>query len=386
MSLRRGCAAMLFAALAIAQVGPAAPRRPQASRDIAFPVAEPRPPPGPRRVFVSGHSLTDHPFPQYLAAIAADIHRPIEWNTQYLEGSSVKDRSMGGGARPWAGYRAGADKAGRPIDVLAELKHPSTPGGLAYDTLVIAEQHTLLGSIVWNGTLANLRDFHERMIERDPQARTYLFEAWMNVLDLDDPSSWIAYERAAAPLWRCVAGRINHDLAAAGRRDRLAGIPAASALAMLVEQADTVPGFGNLRRREQLALIFRDDVHLTPAGAYYVALVASGVLQGRPIRTVIRPEGMRPDTAGRLQEIAGHFTAAHLAAERAMTARGCSAYVADQFVPLYLAYQRDLLQRDHPGPMIWLRWARMRISWPRLFRRQDASNPFHVGDAPAPRS
>lgn len=341
----------------------------------------------PRRLLVSGHSLTDHPYPEYLEGIAASLGSPMDWNMQALEGSSIKDRTMGSGPVPWAGYAAGTDRDDRPLDMLAQLRRPLAPGERAYDTLVITEQHTLLGSIVWNDSLRLLRDFHERVIAQNPDAQTYLFEAWMNVVDLDDPSSWIAYERAAAPLWRCVAGRVNHDLVAEGRADRLATIPAASALTVLVEEATShrpVPGLEGPDTRSILARIFRDDVHLTSAGVYYIALVSSAILQGQTIHTSVRPQGMRKDTADRLQQIAARFVTAHRAERREIPAESCSRYVSDSFAPRYLAYQRSLQWRDYPGPMIWLKWARLRVQWPRLFRRRDASNPLYISEAKPP--
>lgn len=376
-----GCATIACAVLALFAMGPATPMI-EAPAQV-YQAAAPRLAPHvPRRLFVSGHSLTNHPFPEYLEGIAADLGRPLEWNMQGLVGSSVKDRSMGNGPAPWTGYAAGIDKAGHPLDVRAELQRP----GPSYDTLIITEQHTVLGSIVWNDSLRLLRDFHDRVIALDPQARTYLFAAWMNVLDLDDPARWIAYERAAAPIWRCMAERINHDLAAAGRPDRLTTIPAASALATLVEEATSsrpIPGLEGADAKSILAAIFRDDVHLRPAGVYYVALVTTAILHGRPVDVTVRPRGMRQDTAERLRQIATTFVADYARGERPLTVEACRGYVSEDFVPTYLAYQRDLQWRDHGSAMTWLKWAKLRLLWPRLFRRHDATNPFYVGE-PAP--
>lgn len=385
-----GLCALAVIGLVLWQVGPALPvvtGSPPAFETGKIMAGPSLPAHVPRRLLVSGHSLTDHPYPEYLEGIAASLGRPMDWNMQALEGSSIKDRTMGSGPVPWAGYAAGTDRDDRPLDMLAQLRRPLAPGEGAYDTLVITEQHTLLGSIVWNDSLRLLRDFHERVIAQNPDAQTYLFEAWMNVVDLDDPSSWIAYERAAAPLWRCVAGRINHDLVAEGRADRLATIPAASALTVLVEEATSrrpVPGLEGPDTRSILARIFRDDVHLTSAGVYYIALVSSAILQGQTIHTSVRPEGMRKDTADRLQQIAARFVTTHRAERREIPAENCSRYVSDSFAPQYLAYQRSLQWRDYPGPMIWLKWARLRVQWPRLFRRRDASNPLYISEAKPP--
>jgi hypothetical protein len=225
------------------------------------------------------------------------------------------------------------------------------------------------------------------MIEQNPQARTYVFEAWMTVADMDNPASWIAYERSAAPTWRCVADRINHDLAASGRPDRLMTIPAGSALAALAEQALSplsVPGLKGQNARATMATLFRDDVHLTETGTYFVALLTSAIMHGRAINTLERPFGMREDTAQRLQQIAWNFTTDLGGSYRPMSSDACLAYLSDDFAPAYLAYQRDLQWRRNPGADIWLRWVRLRLSWPSLFRRRDASNPFHIDEPVVP--
>lgn len=383
-------ARLVGVALAMSQVGPAAPVMSQ----MIEPATANDPRPGsprrlhmPQRLFLSGHSLTDHPFPEYLKLIAAALGQPIEWNMQGLAGSSVKDRTIGSGLTAWAGYRAGTDKTDQPLDVLAELQTPHTIGNLPYDTLIITEQHSLLDSIVRNDTMRYLRDFHDRVIGNDAQAQTYLFEAWMTVSNMDDPSSWIAYEWAATPVWQCVANRINHDLADIGRPDRLMTIPAGAALAVLVEQAispQSIPGFEGRDTRSTLALIFQDDVHLTAAGAYYIALVTSAILHGRTVQMTDRPYGMRQDTADQLQQIAWNFVANHAGEWRSRTPDACRAYVSERFTPLYLAYQRDLQWRRHPSAKVWLRWAKLRLLWPRLFRRYDTSNPFHMSQPSIP--
>ena len=325
----------------------------------------------------------DHPFPENLERIAVGIGRPFQWNMQQLAGSSIKDRTMGQGSGRWTGYAAGTNRRGQPIDVLSELQRAGTHGSQPYDTLIITEQHGLLDSIVRNDMIRYLRDFHDRMIERNPQAQTYLFEAWMTVADMDDPASWIAYERSAAPVWRCVADRINHDLAAAGRPDRLMTIPAGSALAALVEQALSplsVPGLKGQNARATMATLFRDDVHLTATGTYFVALVASAILHDRPIHTLEHPFGMREDTATRLQQIASNFATDLGGLYKPMSRDACLAYLGDHFVPAYLAYQRGLQWRRNPDIRVWLRWAKLRLSWFGLFKRQDASNPFHIDE------
>lgn len=49
------------------------------------------------RLMISGHSLTDPPLPQQLAAIAASQGRPLQWNMQSIGGSTIAARSRGTG-------------------------------------------------------------------------------------------------------------------------------------------------------------------------------------------------------------------------------------------------------------------------------------------------
>jgi hypothetical protein len=382
-----GRKSLWIAAVALSQIGPATPVVTQMTGVAAPMAASQQVSHSPRRLFLSGHSLMDHPFPEYLERLAASIDQPFLWDMQQLAGSSIKDRTMGQGSGRWTGYAAGTNRNDQPIDVLAELQRAGSNGSHPYDMLIITEQHSLLDAVVRNDMIRYLRDFHDRMIEQNPQARTYVFEAWMTVADMDNPASWIAYERSAAPTWRCVADRINHDLAASGRPDRLMTIPAGSALAALAEQALSplsVPGLKGQNARATMATLFRDDVHLTETGTYFVALLTSAIMHGRAINTLERPFGMREDTAQRLQQIAWNFTTDLGGSYRPMSSDACLAYLSDDFAPAYLAYQRDLQWRRNPGADIWLRWVRLRLSWPSLFRRRDASNPFHIDEPVVP--
>ena len=87
-----------------------------------------------------------------------------------------------------------------------------------------------LGSLIWNDTVRYLRHFHDRLIDGNPEATTYLYHSWISLDDKDDPARWIAYEREAYWAWQCVATRINQSLAAEGRTDRVLPLPAAASL------------------------------------------------------------------------------------------------------------------------------------------------------------
>lgn len=329
------------------------------------PVAEaPRPapavpPPPATRIFLSGHSLTDAPYPDQLRRVAATLGRPMVLTEQNMFGSTVQARVRGG--------------------VLDALREPE--GQAPYDALIITEQHTLLGNLLWSDTLRNLRLVHDELISGNAAAQTWLLSSWLEVDDKAAPERWIAYERAADPVWQCVAGRINDSLAAEGRRDRVHVLPAALAMAWLARRglAEDVPGISDAPRRPRDVMdrLLHDDVHPTPQASYFLALVTQAFLYRTPPFGAWSPPDMPPATARALQKLAWRFAAHYWARSRFMSPEACRNYVGDVFVPLYLAYQRDTKWRAGGAVPAYFKWARHRITWPALFRGGHAGNPLY---------
>src|SRR5690606_39309651 len=94
--------------------------------------------------------------------------------------------------------------------------------------------------------------------------------------------------------WACLASRINHSLKSEGRRDRIVPLPVGHALAQLVERATSGGGLSGLTEatiEQTLSRLFLDEVHLTPLGPYYVALVTyAGVSARSPSGTLPPPD------------------------------------------------------------------------------------------------
>jgi len=333
------------------------------------------------RVFWSGHSLTDRPLPDQFAAIAASLGRPVQWNMQVIQGSHIKSRSRGTG--DWYGYRQGSNRDGSELDVAAELQSPRTVEGGPYDALIITEQHTLLGSLAWNDTIGHLRHFHDRAIAGNAAQTTYLYQSWLGIDDRDDPRSWIAYEKAAAPAWRCVAMRINVSLAAAKRPDRIVPIDTGAALARFVEAAvaGRVAGFAG-PPRSIINRLFRDDVHLTPLGSYFVALFVYAELSGAPPTGAWAPTGLTPAEVQGLQVAAWTIHRAPTAAPQSRSAEACRGYVGGPFLQHYLAYLRNKQVRSDGIAKAYTTWLKHRVALARVFGRRDAGNPL-VFDASA---
>ena len=333
------------------------------------------------RLFISGHSLTNQPVPMYLEAIAKGAGIDLSWNRQYLEGASIRQRSSGSATNDvddWSGYTSGLDYRNAPVDVLSEFRRPSRHPELAYDALLITEQHGLLGSLVWNQTARYLRDFHDRFITHNSKGRTYFYESWLSLDSKTDPSRWIAYERAAAPVWRCVVAEINAAIAAEGRSDRIVSLPAAVALAELIERATQgggVPGVTRETVQATIASLVEDNVHLTNMGSYYVALVTfSYIFQRSPFGAWHPPE-ISSVQASALQDVAASIVSQPPSA--AMPIEVCRDYVRKSFMWTYLSYFHDVFWRNERGYMRAL-YARLQVSlqWWRLFSSDGPENPL----------
>lgn len=335
---------------ATAQSPVAATQVPVPSTQAPAPTPAPIPAPAPgaaltdarasARIFFSGHSLIDNPLPDYVASIAQSLNTPLSWNQQNIPGSPIRFRTRGSdmNASSFPGYSTGKNRTGSGMNVISELRQPQTIAGQRYDTLVLTERHDIVPTLMWENTVAYTRHFHDRLIEGNPQAKTYLYHSWLGVPNKSSPANWVSYERAAAPAWQCVATRVNQSLQQAGRGDRVVYMPAGLALASLVEQATQgsgVPGVTGGSVRETVDRIFSDDVHLTPLGIYYMALVNYASVYRRSPAGAWAPSSLSATQAQSLQAVAwqavsGHFnnfTAPDLAQCRElMRTSVCAAY------------------------------------------------------------
>ncbi len=338
----------------------------------------------PQRIFISGHSLVDQPLPDNLESIAKSLGTAIQWNRQYMVGSSIRDRVQGRGPAaegdPRAGYRQGLNRDGEGLDILKELHQPQTVRGGRYDTLLITEQHGLLGTLVWNDTVRYLRHYHEQFAAANPAGRTWFYESWLGIDRKSDPRRWIAYERAASPIWRCVATRINVSLAAEGRTDRIESLPAGLALAALVERATQGAGLAGISAGSVEATVSRlvaDDVHLTPMGSYYISLVTYAYLFDRSPAGAWVPKEIDLKSGQALQALAWDVVQSERAARQTMTLADCQAALQGQFIATYWAYVRDAAWRRELNPAhAWVRWVKHRALWHWQFRSGGSSNPF----------
>lgn len=293
----------------------------------------------PQRLFYSGHSLLDEPLTSDVARIAASLGTPLQWSRQYKEGSSIRDRNT---------------------------QDPQALKGAAHDALIVTEQHRLIDSLLWNDSVAQLRQLHDRLIVGNPRGQTWFFAAWLNVDNADDPRRWIAYEREASPVWQCIVTRINASLAAEGRADRIAFLPAGALLAALVEQATQDRGIAGVSAsspRGTLDRLFRDDVHLTPLGSYFMSLVVYATLFERSPAGASVPEGIDVAAARGLQGVAWELVQRERTLRQSLPPQRC-AERTQAFVATYAAYVRDVIDRPRSGAWrAWWLWAKHRVQW-----------------------
>lgn len=337
-------------------------------------------------VFISGHSLTDQPLPDFLAQVADSLGTPMRWNRQYVTGSTLKERTRGMNAKDstWGGYLAGANRQGDGMNVLAELRQPTTIGGERYDTLLITEQNGLLWSLFNNDSVRYLRHFHDRFIEGNPKGQTFFYEPWNGLNSQDDPRRWIEFERAASPVWQCIATRINVSLVAEGRNDRIATMPGGWMMAALVERATQgtgLPGISGATVRETLDRLFSDNVHLTRLGSYYLALVTYATLYGHPPFGAGAPDGVSEAQANLLQQFAWDALSEYRANNRPLDLASCRRILADGFIWQFQSYSREIAPAQQSKLRGYWRLMRNTLSDHWQVRRNNASNPLYFDAA-----
>lgn len=318
-----------------------------ASGGSTAPAPAPSPPTSPTgigaplsgaRFFVTGHSLTDNPLVDDIAAIARSLGMLARYNQQISIASTINYRTRGAGPT----WDIGKNREGSGMNVVRELRQPQTIDGDRYDTLIITERHDLVSVVIWENTVRHLRHFHERLIEGNPAARTYFYESWADVSDKDDPRAWIAHERGASVAWQCVATRVNTSLQAEGRTDRLTPLPVGAAIAELVERATQGAGVAGVTGnsvRETVDRIFSDSVHMTRLGVYYVALINYAAIYRRSPEGAWAPSGVTATQARSLQQAAWDFVSRFYRDYAPRNLEQCRAYMRDSFCATYSGYR-----------------------------------------------
>jgi hypothetical protein len=340
-------------------------------------------------IFWSGHSLTAPPIPDFVAEISARFGTPSSWNQHSMAGASLEMRTRGNPPAPtgWRGYQQGLNRDTENMDVIEELRGHHSVGGEPYGALVVTENHSFMWILLRGDTVRYLRHYHERYLEGNPAGQTYFYQAWLGVNDKSAPQSWIEYERAASPAWQCVATRVNMSLAAEGRSDRIASLPAGLALTELVARATSaagLPGISGPSTQATMDRIFSDDVHLTRLGAYYVALVSYAFIRDHTLDGAWHPVDIEPEQAIILQQTASDFVSDYKANNTPLELAECNAYIREHFAAHYWRYDFD---RPQEASTSWWRSIidnskrtarRLRLirEWQRSFADDAVENPL----------
>lgn len=298
--------------------------------------------PKPTRFFLSGHSLTDDPLAAYVAAIAQSLGQPLTWQQQIVIGSTIRWRTRGDdkGQDVWLGYGYGKNKNGKNgLNVLDEFA--AADGPRRYDTMIIAEGHKIVAHLMWSDSVRVLRHYHERFIGQNAAGRTFLYVPWESMRDKAQPADWLRIERSAAPVWGCIAGRINTSLAAAGRTDRISLLPMNLALGHLLEEtlAGRVPNWQGLSTGEAVNRIFSDDVHLTRTAVYFAALFTYSTISELSTVGAWHPADIPAEQAAAFQRIADAARSKFVTkAEMAVSLADCRRHMLTEFCDAWNGY------------------------------------------------
>jgi len=299
------------------------------------------------RAFYSGHSLLDG-VPQALASFAPSLAaqgKPadFDYELQSGTGSLIVTRGLGVDPNaPGSGYRFGRNRSGEGLDVAAELREPRTlKAGDRYNVLVITERHDLSWTIAHELTVPALKHFTDTFQNANPDGEVLLYHGWLSRND-GPIADWIDYERDALPLWECVASAINRKLPEG--RPKLRVLPGATALVALVQSVleRQAPGVA-LSQAELIALLFTDDVHLTPVGTYFIGLVHYAALFGASPQGAAAPPGVSPELARHMQELAWRHVSDYAKRAAAAAARDmtwCRDYANGEMCGRYYQYRK----------------------------------------------
>ena len=315
------------------------------AREAAAPIS-----PRELRALYSGHSLSDG-VPEEVARIAATRGQRFEFDVESLPGSLIAERlaqrSAGGFER-----RLGA-----------------------YELEVVTERHDLPYTVRFERSVELLQQMLEELAAGDAGARTFFYHVWLEI-DFDHPERFVSYERKALVFWECVASAVNRSLPRVEREPSVTVLPGATALAELVERLwnGVVVGAPGATPRERVQSLFRDRVHMSAAGRYFMGAVHYAVVFGASPEGAPVPTEVTPAFGVELQKIAWEHASAYAPRASAAASRDasvCRDYAAAVMCPAFDAHPRDETP-DHP-----LRLWRRKRQCQAAFMDDGPTNPFH---------
>jgi len=214
-----------------------------------------------------GHSLIGPDLPDLVEGGLRQMRQPARVAAQIINGAPLKFNFENS---------AGAEG----VDGKAELAKGET------EVLILTEAIPLAAQIQWNDTAGQIAAFAALAREANPDVRVFVYETWHSrnsapgAVVEGDPGAGVAWRdrlTADLPLWeRVVRG------GAAKADTKIGLVPGGQAMALLADAvaAGDVPGVTSMDD------FFSDDIHLTPKGTYYMALVNLAAITGKS------PEGL----------------------------------------------------------------------------------------------
>lgn len=333
------------------------------------------------RAFYSGHSLSAG-VPEAVSRIALSLGHRLDFEVQVAGYSLLRQRTKGedAAALDWPGYGTGRNRSGEGLNVAEELRQPRRlDAGESYDVLVATERHDLPRIARAERTAFHLADMAGHLLAGNADGEVLLYHTWLNI-DFAAPLAWVAYERTVATMWECVASRANLDLPARGAVPRVRVLPGGGALAEMVAALweGKVPGIDAPDPGTRVRLLFSDNVHMSEAGVYFMALVHYAILFGRSPEGAEIPASLPPEMGRHMQALAWEYAdsygrRANVAAQRDMAA--CRDVIVNEICPAYPAFLRKRV------PVLSALQRRLDT---RACRRaysdgQDPGNPFSSG-------
>lgn len=291
------------------------------------------------RFFVSGHSLTDNPYGNYLLGLFKSAGSKAHWNQQMILGSPIRVRTRGMQYDSnWTGYRQGKNGNGDyHVDVNREF---SAGSQRPYTHMVIAEANDAVLTVMANETPRYLRHFHEKFMAHNPGAQTYLFHPWEFIKDKSNPKDWIALETNARTIWSCVSQRINNSLKQEKRADRIRDLPIGHALAVLLKETTSSKEqpWSGMNTRQIVNRFFVDEVHLSNLGKYYAAQVTYTTITGKHPKGTWAPSYISAAVKTYLQNAAWNFYRSEVQNKPPVTMPRCRQYLVNTFCAQWDAY------------------------------------------------
>lgn len=145
------------------------------------------------------------------------------------------------------------------------------------DILVLTERVPLAPTIEYHDSAGYATRWVKLALAANPAVQPYLYQTWDDIDDATTGTTRTWRDRIVAdlPQWQGIVDDVNADLPKGAKPMRL--IPAGLGMVRLYDAIDQgrVPGATTIRD------FFRDDIHPTDAGFYYVTMIHYAALTGK---------------------------------------------------------------------------------------------------------